>query len=465
MLAKEENELLCRVGAGTPMGEMMRRYWIPLIYDWELEPDGQPQRVRVLGEDLLAWRDTDGKVGFNQEACPHRGVSLYYGRNEESGLRCCYHGWKFDADGNCLEMPNEPADSNFKKKVAITSYRSAEAGGLIWIYMGSDQETPPPLPQFEWTTLPQTQVRHTHKLVYECNWMQSLEGELDSTHVYFLHGRVARDVPGKYGLWIDDRAARFHVVPTDYGLMYGAERTEPEGTYWRTTQFLFPFHAMFPAVNNGTLPMSIYVPIDDDHTLHLGVSWNPNREIVPNTPENLLNSQLPAEPGVLGGIGPMKDHQVGRFFANWWPEVNAETDFNMNLDAKKTKSFTGIPGVRLQDSAVIYSMGRIMPRYREHLGTADATIIRARRVILGAVKALQVKGTPPPGSLDAEMYRVRQCETILQPTQDWQAELEAWHNMRTDEYPNEEVMLRRWNQMGGDRTPRPQAAPAPAANA
>jgi phthalate 4,5-dioxygenase oxygenase subunit len=243
--------------------------------------------------------------------------------------------------------------------------------------------------------------------------------------------------------------------------MYGAERTEPEGTYWRTTQFIFPFYGMFPAVQNETLPMSIYVPIDDYHTLHMGVNWNPNREITQNTPENLLGAPLPAEKGVLGGIGPMKEHQVGQFFANWWPVVNKENDFHMDVEAKKTMSFTGIPGVRLQDSAVIYSMGKIMPRYREHLGTADASIIRARRVLIAAAKALQESGTPPPASQEPEMYRVRQCETILAPAQDWQTELDAWHHMRTDAYPNLEIMDKRWNSRGGDRTPRPQAAPAP----
>jgi nitrite reductase/ring-hydroxylating ferredoxin subunit len=446
MLSKEDTDLLCRVGPETPMGELMRRYWIPAIYSWELEPDGQPQRVRLLGEDMLAWRDSSGRPAFTQEHCAHRGVSLYYGRNEEDGLRCAYHGWKFGVDGACVDMPNEPADSNFRNKVSIASYRAAEAGGLVWVYMGPDQASPPDHPQFEFNLLPQSQVRHTHKLVYENNWMQALEGELDSTHVYFLHSRIRRELPGKYGLWIDDKAARFHVQPTSYGLVYGAERTEPEGVYWRTTQFLFPFYGMFPAVFNGVLPMSIYVPIDDDHTLHLGVSWHPTREIEGNTPEGLLNSPLPEEPGALGGIGPMKPHQVGRYFADWWPEVAADSDFHMSVEAKKTKSFTGIPGVRLQDSAVIWSMGKIMPRFREHLGSADASIIRARRELLAAARALAEKGTPPPASQEPELYRVRPCETILTPTDDWQSRLDDWHHMRTNDYPNEEYMVPRWGQ-------------------
>jgi phenylpropionate dioxygenase-like ring-hydroxylating dioxygenase large terminal subunit len=138
MLSKQDNELLCRVGRGTPMGEMMRQYWLPVVYDWELEPDGAPLRVRVLGEDLIAWRDSAGKPGFVAENCPHRGASLFFGRNEElyPGLRCAYHGWKFATDGTCVDMPNEPAESDFKSKVTASAYSAAEYGGLVWVYMG-----------------------------------------------------------------------------------------------------------------------------------------------------------------------------------------------------------------------------------------------------------------------------------------------------------------------------------------
>jgi nitrite reductase/ring-hydroxylating ferredoxin subunit len=450
MLSKEDNDLLCRVGPGTPMGELMRRYWLPVIYSWEMEPDGQPQKVRILGEDLIAFRGTDGRCAFVQEYCPHRGVNLYFGRNEECGIRCAYHGWKFDVEGNCVDMPNEPGNSVFKSKVKITAYKTAESGGLVWVYMGQDQDNPPPLPQFEWMDLPETHVSHTHKLVYECNWMQALEGELDTTHVFIMHSRLKQEIPGKYGLWIDDLAARLAVVPTEYGIMYGGERSEPDGSlYWRTTQFLFPFYGMFPAVNMGTVPISIYVPIDDEHTLHLGLAWNPANQIEQNTPEGLLNAHLPEEPGVLGGIGPMKPEQKGRFFARWWPAANRENDFHMDLDAKKSKSFTGIPGVRLQDEAVIWSMGSIMPRYREHLGTADATIIAARRSLLAAAKELQENGTPPPASTKPELYRVRPCETVLPAAADWQEALGDWLNCRTTEYPGWDIMVKRWNRGGG----------------
>ena len=229
MLSKQDTETLTRVGKGTRMAELMRRYWMPVTYTWELEPDGQPKRVRVLGEDLLAWRASDGTPSFVEQQCPHRGASLYLGRNEEGGIRCAYHGWKFDVTGQCVEMPNEVAESNFKVKVRIKAYRGADYGGLTWVYMGPRQDDPPGIPEFEWGKLPASHVDHGHKLVYECNWMQALEGELDTTHVFFLHSRLKAEDSPRYGLYLDQRTARFNVVNTEIGLTYGAERADEGG--------------------------------------------------------------------------------------------------------------------------------------------------------------------------------------------------------------------------------------------
>ena len=193
MLSAENTDLLCRVGRGTPMGDLMRQYWLPVGYSWEYEAEGQPQRVRVLGEDLVIWRTLDGTPAFTQANCPHRGAGFFYGRTEEEGLRCAYHGWKFDADGQCVDMPNEPAESAFKQKVRITAYKGADYGGVTWIYMGPNQDDPPGIPLFEWGQIPPENVSYAQKIVYECNWMQALEGELDSTHVYFLHRRLNVD--------------------------------------------------------------------------------------------------------------------------------------------------------------------------------------------------------------------------------------------------------------------------------
>src|SRR5215211_5241267 len=184
MLATKDNEILSRVGPGTPMGELMRQYWIPVLFSSELPaPDGPPLRLRMLCENLIAFRSTSGKVGLVQNACPHRGASLFFGRNEEEGLRCVYHGWKFDVEGNCVDMPSEPAESNFKSKVRATAYPCVERNGIIWAYMGP-REVPPPLPELPPNLDPNCRV--TRRLE-ECNYMQALEGDIDTVHAGFLH--------------------------------------------------------------------------------------------------------------------------------------------------------------------------------------------------------------------------------------------------------------------------------------
>src|SRR6516162_8078788 len=178
MLSREDNELLCRVGRGTPMGELMRQYWMPAALSSELpERDGVPLRVRLLGEDLIAFRTTSGAVGLVRNSCPHRGASLFYGRNEETGLRCVYHGWKFDVAGRCVDMPNEPPESNFKDKVHAPAYPCREQNGIIWTYMGP-RDNPPSLPELELATVPES-YRWIRPSVRECNWLQALEGDID----------------------------------------------------------------------------------------------------------------------------------------------------------------------------------------------------------------------------------------------------------------------------------------------
>src|SRR5579859_3567626 len=167
MLSREDNERLVRVGKGTPLGDLFRLYWIPFLPAAALVNDGQPKRIRLLGEDLVAFRDSEGRVGLVDQACPHRGAPLIYGRNEDCGLRCVYHGWKYDVSGACIDMPNEPPASNFKDKVRQTAYPCIERGGVIWTYMGPDSP-PPPLPGLEWIDLPEVQ-RFQAKRVQNCN--------------------------------------------------------------------------------------------------------------------------------------------------------------------------------------------------------------------------------------------------------------------------------------------------------
>src|ERR687886_3117384 len=244
MLSKQDNELITRVGPGTLMGTFMRQYWLPAILSTELPAaDSDPLRVRLLGEDLIAFRDTNGTVGLIQENCPHRGASLFFGRNEECGLRCVYHGWKFDATGACIDMPSEPAESDFKNKVRVKAYPTAEVGGVVWIYMGPPEHQPSGPPQLPFTFVPEDERRQV-KFLVEANWLQCLEGELDTVHVSFLHSTFADDGTGIMNLvredgYTNDRHPRLFVLDTPYGFCYGGRRAQRAGNYyWRVTQFL-----------------------------------------------------------------------------------------------------------------------------------------------------------------------------------------------------------------------------------
>ncbi|HZT05618.1 MAG TPA: Rieske 2Fe-2S domain-containing protein, partial [Chloroflexota bacterium] len=284
MLSKEDNQLLTRVGPGTPMGDLLRQYWIPVVLSEELmEPDGAPMRVRLLGEDLILFRDTSGRPGLLADHCPHRGASLFFGRNEEDGLRCVYHGWKFDVTGRCVDMPNEPPESNFKDKVRQRAYPCREHGGMIWAYMGP-RANPPELPRVEWAFVPPEQ-RNLSPVLRECNWVQALEGDIDTAHLYFLHARLnpdeERGPQNDQGVFHEDRHPRLFLTDTPYGLMYGAQRDEgPDHYYWRITQFMFPFHTFFPPGGFVGVPGHIWVPIDDNNTMAWSVAWNPIDPIV-----------------------------------------------------------------------------------------------------------------------------------------------------------------------------------------
>ncbi|HEY7467731.1 MAG TPA: Rieske 2Fe-2S domain-containing protein, partial [Dehalococcoidia bacterium] len=274
MLSLQDNEYLCRIGPGTPMGNLMRQYWLPAIRSDELaSPDCPPLRVKLLGEDLIGYRTTSGAVGLIQNSCPHRGASLFFGRNEEEGLRCVYHGWKFDVAGNCTDMPSEPAESNFKNKVHARAYPTHERNGIIWAYMGP-REVPPPLPEIEANLL--CKGAHEISVLHRpCNWMQGWEGEMDTVHAAFLHGgqnNFEDYDPGSFQYYMyRQRDAKFSTVDTEYGLANGAYRPAEDDTYyWRVTQILFPFYNMIPtgSLGDGGVRIGAYVPVDDDHTLH-----------------------------------------------------------------------------------------------------------------------------------------------------------------------------------------------------
>ncbi len=270
MLRKEQNDLLTQTGPGTPLGRLFRRYWLPALLAEELpENECPPVRVKLLSERLLAWRDTQGRLSLMDEFCAHRGVSLWFGRNEENGLRCPYHGWKYDYTGQCIEVPSEPEESGFCKKIKLKSYPLVERGGILWTYMGPP-ELKPPLPEWEFALVPEDR-RFVSKRLQECNWLQALEGGIDSSHVSFLHsGELNKDplFKGSKGNQynLSDKKPVFEVVESPGGLYIGARRNAENGNYyWRITQWVMPCFTMIPPRADHPVHGHFWVPIDDEN--------------------------------------------------------------------------------------------------------------------------------------------------------------------------------------------------------
>ena len=274
MLSKEENELITSVGPGTPMGEVLRRYWQPALLSWELPgPDCPSVRVKLLGEQLIAFRDTSGRLGLLEEFCAHRSTSLWLGRNEENGLRCVWHGWKYDVTGQCVDQLNEPGERSFASKIRLKSYPTVEMGGVIWAYMGPPERMPPP-PKFGWTQADEAH-RQISKVRQECSWLQALEGGIDQSHVGVLHRRFSDTTSFN----ARGGAPAFEVETTDYGLRYFAIRpNSPTHVYARGYHFIMPYTQVRPnspgpggdTMDRKFNPGHTWVPIDDEHCF----AWN-----------------------------------------------------------------------------------------------------------------------------------------------------------------------------------------------
>jgi phenylpropionate dioxygenase-like ring-hydroxylating dioxygenase large terminal subunit len=409
MLTVAENELLTRTDPGTAMGETMRRYWIPALLAWEIpEPDCPPVRVQLLGEKLVAFRDTAGRIGLLEEFCPHRRVSLWLGRNEECGLRCVYHGWKFDVDGNCVDQMNEP--NQFKEKIRIASYPTVELGGVIWAYMGP-AELQPPLPQFEWTQVPESHCVVT-KVWQECNWLQALEGGIDTSHAPILHRtlRVDAKMPGinVTSPFVRGKAPTLVVETTDYGYRYfGVRSLGDEGVHIRSYHFVLPFHQVRPSsFSQGQTGVAghMWVPIDDENC----IVWNWYYALPDEAPLNEEDRLLRSS-----GNGPQDVDFANEFRSRRTKKNNYQID----RQAQKTETFTGITGINVQDRAVQESMGPVVDRSKEHLGPADRAIIVARQQLLHALKANQEGGTPL--GLAPTYYTIRAPERVLSNDIDW----------------------------------------------
>ncbi len=409
MLSREDNTLLTRVSSGMPMGATLRRYWIPALLAWELpQPDCPPVRVKLLGEELVAFRDTAGQLGLLDEYCPHRRVSLFFGRNEECGLRCVYHGWKFDVSGHCVDMMNEPEALSFRHKIRTTAYPMVEVGGIIWAYMGPP-ELQPPLPTFAWTQIPATH-RHVSKVVQESNWLQGLEGGIDTSHAPILH-RVLTANTKRPGFrptdpFVRSKAPTLVVDLTDYGYQYaGLRPLESDDVYIRTYQFVLPFHQIRPSRTERGLPAvagHIWVPMDDETTMVY--NWEYSATDEPLSEEDRLERRL--------GNGPLDVDQT-----TFRSRRHRGNSYLLDRHVQKTESYTGIDGVNVQDRAIQESMGPIVDRSREHLGPADKAIIQARRLLLQAVKTVQEGGTPR--GIKPTYYPIRATEGVVPRDVNW----------------------------------------------
>jgi phenylpropionate dioxygenase-like ring-hydroxylating dioxygenase large terminal subunit len=415
MLTREQNERVTRVGPGTPMGNVMRRYWQPALLSEELpENDGAPLRVRLLGEDLIAFRDTNGKVGLVDAFCPHRRAPMFFGRNEECGLRCVYHGWKFDATGACVDMPSEPPDSLFKTKVTIAAYPTYEAGDVIWTYMGPPEKQPP-YPDYEWMRAPKGH-KFVSKTFEDCNWLQALEGGIDTSHSTFLHNENMAD---KARLRTRDGAPRLEVNKNAYGYYYTSTRNAgDDGHYVRVYQYIMPHQQMRGAITAQSggrekvpkLDGHLWVPIDDEHTWTFNTLWTYDRSIS-ITPEFI----------------EWWEHHSGRGKVDQLPgyrlKQNKANDYLIDRQRQKSTSFTGIVGVNTQDIALQEGMGSIVDRSLEHLGTSDRAIIAARQLLLDACDAVE-RGEDPPG-IDPAAYRnVRPYDDLVPRDKTWQEAFE-----------------------------------------
>jgi phenylpropionate dioxygenase-like ring-hydroxylating dioxygenase large terminal subunit len=406
MLRKEQNDLLTQTGPGTPMGTMFRRNWIPALLAEELpENECPPVRVKLLSERLLAWRDTQGRLALTDEFCAHRGISLWFGRNEDNGLRCPYHGWKYDHTGQCIDVPSEPEESGFCKKIKLKSYPLVERGGVLWTYMGPPELQPPP-PAWEFCNVPPEQTITTKRL-QECNWLQALEGGIDSSHVSFLHRGDLNTDPmfkgakgNQYNL--NDAKPFFEVVESPGGLYIGARRNAENGNYyWRITQWVMPTFTMIPPRGDHCVHGHFWIPIDDENCWTWSYDYHPTR---------------PLKKSEVDAVRAGKGIHVNTVPGTYRPIQNKDNDYMIDRAAQKRgETYSGVMGFGMQDASVQESMGPIVDRSKENLVSTDNGIIMMRHRLLRTLKAME-KGEIPPG-IDLAHQRVRSAAVVLPPDQ------------------------------------------------
>jgi nitrite reductase/ring-hydroxylating ferredoxin subunit len=394
MITHEQNEMLCRVGRGTVMGDLMREFWTPACLSSELQADGSPMRLMLFGEKLIAFRDTHGRVGIFDHRCPHRCASLFFGRNEEGGIRCVYHGWKFDVEGNCLDQPNLPDKNKYPAGTKAIAYKVAERAGIVFVYMGK-RAVAPPLPDLEAISVEHREgtIALSHR---ECNWLQALEGDVDTSHLGFLHvggvdgNTIEESNPSRYT--IINKAPQINVAKTAFGTMYSASRDAAPGEeHHRFACFIFPFWVTYPggASLKDSITLNGWVPIDDYNTMIFNIDRLRGTGDV---------RELKYKDGrVVDGLArplqylPTTSDWQGR----WRATMNYSNDWGMDREWQRNGSFTGIRGIPLQDQAIQEGMGPLLDRTLEHLASSDRMVMLTRRRLLDAALAFREKGELP----------------------------------------------------------------------
>jgi phthalate 4,5-dioxygenase len=394
VLTAAENEILTRVGPNTPMGEMLREFWTPAARSAALEADGAPKRVRLLGQNFVAFRATDGRVGFFDEACPHRCSSLALARNEENGLRCIFHGWKIDVSGRVVDAPSEPPErrAEFAARVPVAHYPVREAGGMVWVYLGK-RKTPPKFFDFEFHTPPADSI--VRCAIVHGNWLQGFEGQLDSAHLGMLHsssigpGQARRGDNSLSRFSRENTSPRFEFLETPYGFREAALRELSDGTvYARIREVVFPYYSFIPGEHGEPRLVVVVVPIDDEWSAHWYYYMSPFGPV----PEGYRQQML------WGTSDNADDYAEDRgSVANIW---------HQDRSAMKAGHWSGVMrNFTYEDFIIEESMGPIADRTREYLGTSDAVIVRARRMFFDALRG-HAEGKLPFG-LDREVDYAR----------------------------------------------------------
>jgi phenylpropionate dioxygenase-like ring-hydroxylating dioxygenase large terminal subunit len=402
MATRTVNETLSRVGKDTPMGQLLRQYWMPVLRSERVSPGAEPVPVELLGERFVVFRGQDGALGCLAEACPHRGASLALARNEDCALRCVYHGWKFHVSGKVLETPSEPADGGrFAERVRLRHYPVVDQGGIVWVWIGGTGRDPSPFPQFAFTDLPADQV-FAIVAILECNWMQGFEADIDSAHVSLLHETEARNGPLRDLL--DDRAPHDEIDPMSWGIRYATVRRLSVGdSLVRIKPMVMPWYTIVPELPNGDRLWHAWVPINDQRTIMWYLWYNEEKPVDPSYFAEQFGLELD---------GMNKDNfREGYSRDNMWGQDRSAM--------RAGTSFSGIRGLALQDIAVQESMGAIVDRTLENPGKSDTGIVRARRFLLDAIRTHAAGGTPPGLAGDVDYRKITSASIVVHPGEDW----------------------------------------------